>query len=349
MTMMHTNPKTGQEAFLRLLTAPYQHSARAFVELRAFTPGAKGGKPSARGWFPLHDQGLSALALRASRVAPASDVYIGVLPRTEGKGGADGLRLCGCLWCDVDGGNEGPREALQLLTNAVMANRVPAPNVLTRSGGGLHAYWLLDPPAPCKTAEEQDRVRRVLRRVVLAVGGDNERAHADRASAEPARVLRLPGTFNHKTGSPRPVTLLRACPPSNDAPARPLVWWAANLPPEPLPARVAFPARSARSERSNASFLLPDEGRLPLATMRLMETGAAPGGIHDAMKRAAVAAVKAGYTDDAAVRDVCAKVLAASGLSPHDPAEARNLDNLTAWACRNVQPDLTNATLGGPR
>ena len=58
------------------------------------------------------------------------------------------------------------------------------PSVIVHSGGGYHAYWLLDEPT-----HDLNTARQVLQGLARAFGGDG---------LSPAQSLRLPGTVNHK-------------------------------------------------------------------------------------------------------------------------------------------------------
>ncbi len=61
--------------------------------------------------------------------------------------------------------------------------RLP-PSVIVHSGGGYHAYWLLDEPT-----HDLNIARHVLQGLARTFGGDG---------LSPAQSLRLPGTVNHK-------------------------------------------------------------------------------------------------------------------------------------------------------
>ena len=67
------------------------------------------------------------------------------------------------------------------------------PTMAIESGGGLHLYWLLTQPRDA----QDSRLEPVLRGLAAHFGGD-------RAAAEIAHVMRLPGTLNHKYDPPRP-------------------------------------------------------------------------------------------------------------------------------------------------
>ncbi|MDQ3381698.1 MAG: CHC2 zinc finger domain-containing protein [Actinomycetota bacterium] len=147
--------------------------------------------PRLRSFF--HTWGIDSAAGYISRHADKADIYVGVAPRIrkEGKqtGGKDAIDQVQALWADCD-----TSDAITML-----ADFVPAPTIEVASGGGVHAYWMLDAPVSKEQAEIGNR------RLALALS-------ADRAATDAARVLRPPGTFNHKPermidGEPAPVTL----------------------------------------------------------------------------------------------------------------------------------------------
>jgi hypothetical protein len=171
-----------------LVQALFSHSS-GYVELRA--------KNAARTVVSEHvliKDGMSNID-RFADLHRADDVWFGVAPRLRVKGGT--LRDCGelsALWVDLDS-HDGQAEA--------MASRLRAfplpPSIVVESGHGLHAYWLLHEGLSVQ-ADEGSAAKRLLRGLALAT-------HGDLAAAEPARVLRLPGTFNQKHRPVRPVTI----------------------------------------------------------------------------------------------------------------------------------------------
>jgi hypothetical protein len=85
-----------------------------------------------------------------------------------------------------------------------------APSVVVATGGGLHGWWILEEPLLLDTPE------RMAEGVALAEGWRGfcrYKAASIGADLDPvgdlARVLRLPGTRNHKYTPPRPVTTAR--------------------------------------------------------------------------------------------------------------------------------------------
>lgn len=311
------------------LFAPYRACGAAHVEVRCFP--SLWERPSGvapRRWYPVTEEAFARAARDAALWRDRFDVYMGVLPRVRGGGKAEHLRLAGWIWADIDAGTETVHEALALLTAAVEEKNLPRPHLIVLSGGGCHAYWRLCKPVPCRERADQERLRRVMKRLVLRIGGELSGAHACPRANDAARILRLPGTFNHKIeGRPRPVNLLRC---DTNAPAYPLVWWEANLPAEPLPPRPA---------QRRGSRLLPDS-ILPPATVRKLSAAAPDGCKHYTMVEVAVAARKRDL-GEGEVRHLAAQVALNSGVPLDDPQQQRHLDQIVDWTMRTVQPDYS--------
>lgn len=120
------------------------------------------------------------------------DVYYGVLPRIHPSGTAANCPSeTTVLWADVDAKSH-PSKAHALYT----VNQFPvSPSAIVDSGGGYHVYWLLRQPLDLPTAQ------RIMKRVAGVIHGDHVQ--------DAPRILRLPGTHNHKYATPAPVRLLR--------------------------------------------------------------------------------------------------------------------------------------------
>lgn len=123
----------------------------------------------------------------------AHDIYFGVAPRTKQNGTASAVKETGALWADVDGKvfegkKPGARERLSSLGALT-------PSIIVDSGHGYHAYWLLASPLPIAQAQG---LMELLRNMI--------NSSLDRVSDAP-RILRVPGTLNHKGTEPLPVTI----------------------------------------------------------------------------------------------------------------------------------------------
>lgn len=134
---------------------------------------------------------LRRLATRAIALGRRTDVYVGCAPRTRRHGGRDSVERAFVLWADCDG-----EDAV-----AALGQFEPAPAIVIGSGSGTncHAYWPLTEPLT------RDEVERANRRLAHELG-------ADPASADAARILRVPGTLSHKHDPPTRVDALRLDP-----------------------------------------------------------------------------------------------------------------------------------------
>lgn len=177
------------------------HSAFAFIdalyqncggqiELRAFTPG---DKPADRRFINPNDQEAFIQFSRANR---GNHVYFGVATRKDGSSGT----LANCcslttLFVDIDFKQTSEAEARRRLGEFPFP-----PSAIIRSGGGLHVYWLLREPLDLRDEQKRVLAGALLRRLTAPLGADIQ-------SAEPARMLRVPDTLNHKYTPPREVTI----------------------------------------------------------------------------------------------------------------------------------------------
>ena len=141
-----------------------------------------------------------------------TNVYFGLgltkkkLP--EGKR-PNALQICGIpgLWIDIDIADSGAHKASNLprtqqdaeeLISAAMPRHMP-PTILTHSGHGLHAYWLFKEPWIFETEDERVQAASLAQRFVLSF-----KFHAAMRGwrldsvFDLSRVLRVPGSINHK-------------------------------------------------------------------------------------------------------------------------------------------------------
>lgn len=138
---------------------------------------------------------LSTFAESAAGVANLAgyDVYFGVMPRTREEGTADAVAPEGdVMWADFDGKAYpgGKADAFGALSSVA-----PVPQIIVDSGNGYHAYWLLDDLHPFA------QVQPVMKGI--------EKEHGSDHCSDAARVLRVPGTHNHKDDILKDVRLVR--------------------------------------------------------------------------------------------------------------------------------------------
>ncbi len=162
-------------------------------------------KPYDPVWCVTADEVASA----AARLDASTDVYIGAslqaasAQRPHARGTAETTVVVPGVWADLDIAGPGKRKTYAPSVEVLLAHlehRIEQrPSILLLTGGGLHAWWLFDEPRLI-TCEDTRReaaalVRRWQTRLrdVLA-----EKGWALDATYDLARVMRLPGTHNHK-------------------------------------------------------------------------------------------------------------------------------------------------------
>lgn len=156
-----------------------------------------------------------AAAYCAARAKAGEDVYTGVgelgRPPDQGRGKLEHITALTGMWADIDlaaghAGSAKPLPPTEREARRIVEAMGPAPTLLVRSGGGLHAWWLFN--ELWVFADEEDKRRAVrlaarwndtLRSVAQSMGYD-----ADPVK-DLTRVLRVAGTVH--TGSGAMVTL----------------------------------------------------------------------------------------------------------------------------------------------
>jgi hypothetical protein len=137
-------------------------------------------------------------AARYSVSQEGDEVYAAVAARRGAVGTKAGVRCLRTVWGDYDA--KGARTAEDRLQQ--LAQLPCHPSLVVWSGGGYHGYWLLREPA--EAPEQLERAERVMQRLAERLDGDP--VH-DRS-----RILRVPGTHNHKYGAPRLARIERCDP-----------------------------------------------------------------------------------------------------------------------------------------
>ena len=123
--------------------------------------------------------------------------------RRAAKSGAAALALKS-IWVDIDVKAGDPRhyhteaEALKAILLFAKTVGLPDPSAIVRSGGGLHVYWINTIEM---TAKEWLPYAQGLKHLLLA---NNILADAG-LTTDAARILRVPGTLNHKPKYPKPM------------------------------------------------------------------------------------------------------------------------------------------------
>lgn len=120
------------------------------------------------------------------------DCYFGVAMRTKGDGTKDGIYKIPLLWADIDFKDGSKKEVLNRLNGFSLK-----PSARISSGNGFHLYWKLKEPASRK---EIPKIENLNKRLAYSLKGDM-------GSTDAARLLRVPGTLNHKYTPAREVTI----------------------------------------------------------------------------------------------------------------------------------------------
>lgn len=142
------------------------------------------------------------------------------------------------VFLDLDGKdfNGSISDALRALTTFVKATGLPPPSIYVHSGRGVHVYWCLDRDVP---VEEWKAVAEALKSKCKEL----EFPADPSATADPARVLRAPGTLNRKGATPIPCRVL-----SDNGATYPLERISAQLGAAPLTGAKAKLAALAKND-----------------------------------------------------------------------------------------------------
>lgn len=168
-------------------------------------------------WFrsPETDQAIQFLGSQA----PRHDVYIALglrhpdcTPEPATRGTSDQVYAISGLWIEFDH-NAGAHASLDLPTPAELLTFIEdLPfhfSLLVDSTGGYHGYCLFKELWRLDTPEEHQAATLLLRRFQrTSQARAAERGWKVDTTSDLARVLRPSGTLNHKSGTPKPVTIL---------------------------------------------------------------------------------------------------------------------------------------------
>jgi len=161
--------------------------ASSFIEIRPMLPN-DGGPARGRTWVSVNR--FDKFRDHINKLAQTTNVFVGVAPRVRREGYASAVERVWTLWVDID-----HEENLRKL-----AQFNPQPAIVVRSGsGGAHAYWPLSEPL---TGPQAQRANRRLA----------AHLNADINATDAARILRPPGTLNHKHQPAKHVVCTRLLP-----------------------------------------------------------------------------------------------------------------------------------------
>jgi RecA-family ATPase len=172
-----------------------------------------GGRPRRTQW--IETSRIDAAEKLVAKYADKADLYLSVGTYSEPqekRGGEAGIISIPGFWSDLDIGEIGHKPAA--LPNPAteqdalsIVDGLPEPSMVMHSGGGLQAFWLFDEPwifepgdhAKAKKASQEWHN-------LIEQKGQQLGFHVDKV-ANLDRILRVPGSFNHKAGTIRPVVI----------------------------------------------------------------------------------------------------------------------------------------------
>jgi len=138
------------------------------------------------------------------------NVFFGVAKYTDGSSRKkDNVQALKSFWIDIDCG---PGKGYATQAEGIIALQqfcrnvgLPRP-IIVNSGRGLHVYWALEEEV---TRAEWELIAKRLKEVCAT-----QDMRVDNSCFEVARILRVPGTHNHKGDEPAPVYVINEAKPT---------------------------------------------------------------------------------------------------------------------------------------
>ncbi len=168
--------------------------------------------------YPFHTSQLKDISTQIEMHKSDKDVYFSIgLQKDEptaGKRGKDsGVIAIPGFWCDFDFGTVGHKKTnyppeLSNITD-ILFKTFYEPSLIVFSGGGVHAYWLFKEPWVFENDIERQQAMSFSHKFqnIFVTLFNDFGWHLDNTSAI-SQLLRVPGTYNFKTGARKPVYIL---------------------------------------------------------------------------------------------------------------------------------------------
>jgi Domain of unknown function (DUF927) len=210
-----------QEYLAKVLPWPQDGDAPAYINIHwTSTELNRHGKPFWGGRATRSLKEAANTVRWALTLDNVRDIYVCMssqkeaLPRTSKKGhnyllpqrSQANVVALRSLYMDLDAKGKGKNsydtleETLAEFAKFLKAIDLPKPNVIVKSGGGLHVYWTFERSL---ALPDWQPLAHALAAAAQAVGFKCDTG----CTIDAARVLRVPGTFNRKLDVPRPVVL----------------------------------------------------------------------------------------------------------------------------------------------
>ncbi|MCD4674757.1 MAG: hypothetical protein K8S18_02025, partial [Desulfobacula sp.] len=165
----------------------------------------------------FHPENKDALVSRAQEIDQNGDVHFGIgmqkEPLKKGRGEAESVIAIPGLWLDLD--IKGPNHKnINLIPSVKAAEDFISqfslrPSMIVSSGGGFHCYWVFKEPWIFESNNEQQTAIELSSRFqqTFIIKAEKSNWKIDNTS-DLARLLRIPGTNNHKSSPPIPVQII---------------------------------------------------------------------------------------------------------------------------------------------
>jgi|TARA_X000001388_G_scaffold64466_1_gene50686 hypothetical protein len=136
-----------------------------------------------------------------------SDAYVALASFTDDSSRSqENSKELKCFFMDIDCG---PNKDYETKSDGLKAFKVfrneanlPKPSLLVDSGNGIHVYWVLTAAIPKETWKP-------IAESLKALCSDKKFSADSNVTADNARILRVPDTFNFKSDIPKPVVVRR--------------------------------------------------------------------------------------------------------------------------------------------
>ncbi|MDO4200400.1 MAG: DUF927 domain-containing protein [Clostridia bacterium] len=160
-------------------------------------------------WFKMSE--IEKALLLASKYGTKTNTFFGVGLRKKvlknGFRGSERDILCiTTLYVDIDVKSEAHAQtslpsSVDEATDFLHGLKIK-PSIIVNSGNGIHGYWLLDKPFIIETEEDRKHISSIFKGFGRYVNSEaKKRGWKIDSVYDLARILRVPGTINHKLGT----------------------------------------------------------------------------------------------------------------------------------------------------
>ena len=197
-------PNLARQFFETLFSAYLKEAARpAYIEVRGKRESDKDMT------FRRFYLGIDLLIKDMSQWPADRHYWYGVALRwSDTQGKKEHCLVLTVIFTDVDYGTAGHKKKNRWETREEAQAAIDAfpikPAIVVHTGGGFQLYWILSEPFGFENGNYA-KVEATMKGIGLAIGGDD-------GTQDVSRIFRIPGTFNVKTNTPRPVEIVEFHP-----------------------------------------------------------------------------------------------------------------------------------------